>query len=917
MTRFGLARKTLTALAVSAALSPLAFAAGNYNSTVFFGDSLTDVGAFGGIAGLPQGARWTIDNADIYASLLAAKYGIKLGAANVSNNTLAGGGTGYAQGGARATEVANAGPGAVEIRDLPTQITDFLAANGGKADPNALYSIWIGGNDVPAALAAAAGAGGTAAGQAVISTAVTSTVNQVKELQKAGAKRIIVNNLPNFGTTPAATSSAIGAVVQQTLPAVGANLTAFASSAPVTTLLGGVPTTVANSVGGALGSGISSNVSAGLAAALTPSLGAAGAAAFQTAFNNNWSGALTTQLTGNLNTALNNTSNLDLATTLGTTLNTTVSNLNSATTIGTVTAQAAGAAQTVVAQGGATQSGLDAARASIVTAISGQLATLQTNVSGAMQGAISTGLGSTVPTAVSSAIGATVNTAVATTLGQMVAANQITAGQAAALSTAISAQLPTIVGQVAAGLPATLQNQIGPAVAAQLQATLATAFSAVSGSAATVNTQLTDQLSTTNANGAYLRVTSGANTFSGLFNSGLSSALAGQDVVLIDIQRLLSEIAADPAKYGFDNVTGQACGATSSLTCTSAQSLPGFLFADDRHPTPEAHKVVYQYIASVLDAPYFAAQLADVQSAAPQSAQAAVDERGVRARSVNGADVFLRMHRLHNDYQGDAETLQSGGANTAVTLGVDTQLGANAVVGAAVSQVRNHTEFAAEVGSFRATSRLLSLFGRYDMSNLSLGADVFFGSTRFDSIERHIQLGAATRTEQADTSGTTVGLRVQGSYTLALGNVSLIPTANLSFSESTVGGYAEANQCGSAAKPAACSTTMRFDEQRVDSLLAGLGAKAEINLGKLTPFASVMAYKETKDDARNVGAGLVSQTTTFKTEVAAPDSSYATLGVGARAQVTKALNGYVSYSHTYGLDNEKRNSVAFGLQGSF
>jgi outer membrane lipase/esterase len=779
MTRFGLARKTLTAFAVSAALAPATvLAAGSYSNTYFFGDSLTDTGAFGNPAAGTGDVRSTTDWADVYADYLAGKFGKTLTPVNSNNAALGTTGNNYAQGGARASDD---GAGAT---DLAGQVASYLANNGGKADPNALYSVWIGGNDVVPAITAAQ-TGGSAAGQAIMAQAARDTLAQIGALKAAGAKHILVLNAPDVSKTPR---------LFQTVAASAAT---------------GVAQTVATLAGGS------------------------------TAYATNLLGAVNPALAGNAALVSATASAL--------------TSVSSATLDSSVLAalRASGSSSTVIA------GAVSATTNSIITGYPRAAATAVANV---LVGA------GVLANPSSSAM------ALAQYNGTI---NALTAGITAQVGGALSAQSAAISGQISTGY-----NTISAAALGFVDSVY--------------NAQL---------------------------SAGLTALGADGSIIALDVNRLMKEAIANPSAYGIANVTGTAC-ATAASNCFSGNAgVPAstgydnsqqYFFSDSFHPTPEAHRMVAQYIASVIDAPYFVAQLANAQSAAPQAAQAAVDERGMRARSVNGADVFLRMNRLHNDFQGDAGTLQSGGANTAVTLGVDTQLGANAVVGAAATQVRHTTEFANGVGSFEAISRLLSLYGRYDLGNLSLGGDVFFGNTRYDEIERNVVLGAATRVETGDTSGTTAGFRLQGSYALTLGNISLIPTANLTFRESVVGGYAEVSQCGSA-----CSTTMRFDEQRVDSLLAGLGAKAEINLGKLTPFASVMAYKETKDDARNVGAGLVSQTTTFKTEVAAPDSSYATLGVGARAQVTKALNGYVSYSHTYGLDNEKRNSVAFGLQGSF
>uniref|UniRef100_UPI0036D31CE7 SGNH/GDSL hydrolase family protein n=1 Tax=Streptomyces mirabilis TaxID=68239 RepID=UPI0036D31CE7 len=103
------------------------------------------------------------------------------------------GGTNSAGGGAAtATNPAGAmGP----IDSLATQTSKYLAAHGGRADPNALYTVWGGANDL---FAVAAGA----PAQATIGGAVTAQIGVIGALRNAGAEYILVPNNPDLGSTP-------------------------------------------------------------------------------------------------------------------------------------------------------------------------------------------------------------------------------------------------------------------------------------------------------------------------------------------------------------------------------------------------------------------------------------------------------------------------------------------------------------------------------------------------------------------------------------------------------------------------------------------------------------------------------------------------------------------------------------------
>jgi len=171
--------------------SAAASASGPFTGIYFFGDSLTDMGAFGGLDGLPAGAHWTFNAEPTYAGYLGNTLGFKVTPNNTNNPTLAGGGNDYAEGGARSTTSGDSFAG-VTITDLPGQISSFLSQHYGYADSSALYVVWSGSNDVANASSAAN-----------IVTAVTSELDSLAELKAAGGRNLVLIDLPNFSVTPA------------------------------------------------------------------------------------------------------------------------------------------------------------------------------------------------------------------------------------------------------------------------------------------------------------------------------------------------------------------------------------------------------------------------------------------------------------------------------------------------------------------------------------------------------------------------------------------------------------------------------------------------------------------------------------------------------------------------------------------
>nr|WP_146907789.1 autotransporter domain-containing protein [Arenimonas daejeonensis] len=158
-----------------------------FSGFVVFGDSLSDSGNIAQFSGLPPGNSFTTNPDPVAAEIIAAMFGFP------GTNSLSGG-PNFAWGGS----CVNAGaPCLNPVPTIPDQVSQYLSLTGGVADPNALYSIWGGANDIFAALTL-----DPANAQALTVAAATAYVQQIGRLQAAGANYIIVYNLPNLGVTP-------------------------------------------------------------------------------------------------------------------------------------------------------------------------------------------------------------------------------------------------------------------------------------------------------------------------------------------------------------------------------------------------------------------------------------------------------------------------------------------------------------------------------------------------------------------------------------------------------------------------------------------------------------------------------------------------------------------------------------------
>ena len=200
-------RALLVALAIVACAPGVR--AQDYSAVVVFGDSLSDSGNVAGLLPLvPPGSSFTTNPDLVWAELVAQTF------AAPGINSLAGG-TNFAVGGACVNPdlpclVTVPGVGEIRLPGIDEQIALHVGSRpDGAADPDALYALWAGSNDLVDILEAAqmpAPGAPPVNPEAAIAETARHYVRAIQRLQDAGARHIVVFNLPDPGTTPFAQS---------------------------------------------------------------------------------------------------------------------------------------------------------------------------------------------------------------------------------------------------------------------------------------------------------------------------------------------------------------------------------------------------------------------------------------------------------------------------------------------------------------------------------------------------------------------------------------------------------------------------------------------------------------------------------------------------------------------------------------
>jgi phospholipase/lecithinase/hemolysin len=183
-----------------------AFAHSAYSRLIVFGDSLSDPGNAYLLTGqlsvppysLIPDAPYAVgnkhfSNGSTWAEVLAKGLQLGSGPAYADPVTF----SNFAVGGGRARSVTGV--------DLSDQVGLYLSSHAGTADPDALYAIMIGGNDIRDAIAAFQVDPSGATSAQILQSAVTSVANNIQSLAVAGARHFLISNAPNLALVPAVT----------------------------------------------------------------------------------------------------------------------------------------------------------------------------------------------------------------------------------------------------------------------------------------------------------------------------------------------------------------------------------------------------------------------------------------------------------------------------------------------------------------------------------------------------------------------------------------------------------------------------------------------------------------------------------------------------------------------------------------
>jgi outer membrane lipase/esterase len=406
----------------------------------------------------------------------------------------------------------------------------------------------------------------------------------------------------------------------------------------------------------------------------------------------------------------------------------------------------------------------------------------------------------------------------------------------------------------------------------------------------------------------------------------------GANIIVLNTQRLLENVIANPSFYGFSNVTDACIDATACVTGNTA-TQNSYLFWDGVHPTTHAQQIIAEYAAASLhgfeslsvparlgttDAQLFSTVLSNRMEALraagtgftyniPSSSFATPTDTGTDP--TQKLSIFITGAGNFGSWDNSGINLGYHGASSAFAVGADYAFAPNIHAGLAVG-LTNGNANVNDGGTVGNSSANFGLYGLATQGQFYEEASFGYG-TNWYTIKNPAVFGADTL---GKPGGPSYSASLFGGYVFPLCHgFSLTPSAGLDYTSTALGSYTEAGDP---------LLTQTVSDQGYEQLLGQTGVEAATST--LLGETRIATYVSIGMQARLTGNNgnftstftdepLVPLTTTYPKEPAA----WALLGAGASASITSHLSASAALEATTFKSNGNDVAISGSLAWSF
>lgn len=399
------------------------------------------------------------------------------------------------------------------------------------------------------------------------------------------------------------------------------------------------------------------------------------------------------------------------------------------------------------------------------------------------------------------------------------------------------------------------------------------------------------------------------------FNTTLDAGLAGRNLLYFDTGRLLNTVIANPASYGFSNVTDPACGPLPvvSLGCSPPPNTDGYLFADVRHPSARFHRLLSDWIYASLEGARRVGLLSQVPLGRSGAQWRAIDGRFNEFQNFGyrGQGFFVTGDHASSQRDAHAGAPSADGSGASLVVGYEKAWSDQSFAGLTLGYGNAPFDLGNDQGRVKYDEWALSAFAAHKTGDFYANLLATYAWLDYES-KRNIALGPFNTSEQGSTRGQQFGARGQIGYGFRIGNVVHGPLVGLAWERVSVNGFSEKS---------GRLTAMTFSDQTRASLRSRLGWQiaAETSLAevKLRPYAQLNYDYEHKNDEGSYRAGFVGGHNAMEMRLANRTGGYGTLLSGISADLGKGMRLGLGAFTSIGQPGANNSALNVTLQAAF
>jgi outer membrane autotransporter protein len=416
-------------------------------------------------------------------------------------------------------------------------------------------------------------------------------------------------------------------------------------------------------------------------------------------------------------------------------------------------------------------------------------------------------------------------------------------------------------------------------------------------------------------------------SFSTTFNAAMQSTLSGYAangviVHYLDLNRVLDNVAANPAAFGITNAlncpffpppagpAGQFNPAFQTCVVNSA----GYLFYGDAlHLTSDGFKIVAQYVAAQLAAP--------LTLQAPSEAGMNVGQQFGRTLTgrldlsaprdgdmPEGLSAYIVGDSYSRTINGSRGNQPFDSDSVGVTVGADYGFGSG-VIGVAANYSKPKSDFGTGAADVRSDSIQVGAYAGFGIGGAFVQGYAGYGWDNHD-IDRRGVVGDMS----ASTDGNHWLAGAKAGYLMNMGPVRIGPIAGLDYAKVRVDGYTEDGDS---------ALTLNVGSTKYKSLRGSIGAELRGDFAgggiQLRPFGAFVLEKEMSGSDRSVSFSQTSApiiVNRFDFENVSK-KAYGRGTIGATARILSGLTLDAGISMTAGKKQGNETSGHLGLKTSF